>query len=290
MCLTMTACSNDKETISELQNNIAGLQQNISELQADKDKTVEELQQQISELQDTISDLERENSTLTSDTEKYLEQIDELENGASRQLTAILNAYEAGDYEKTISLARAFHKQYNGTPEDTEAQNTLKLAQAEINRIEAEKKAEEARKAAELAKSTEQKVHEIIQVHELNIDEIDSAGGVDVEIAWTNKSSKTVKYITFVVAPYNAVGDLVHSEIGNKTSVRLQETGPIATGEGSKWFDSIYADLRGWIGSYWSNVWYNYSVDTLKFEGIEIEYMDGTTEEIKGDALNYVFW
>lgn len=53
-----------------------------------------------------------------------------------------------------------------------------------------------------------------------------SAGGVDVKIYWRNDTGKTIKYITFTVTPYNAVGDQVYSEIANKSVEKLRITGP----------------------------------------------------------------
>jgi hypothetical protein len=80
----------------------------------------------------------------------------------------------------------------------------------------------------------------------------------------------------FSVDPYNAVGDIVKSEIGGTTTVRGQLTGPINKGEGSKG------------ESYWDNAWYNNTIKTVKLISVEIEYMDGTKVALKDDSLKYI--
>ncbi len=96
-----------------------------------------------------------------------------------------------------------------------------------------------------------------------------SAGGVDVHITFINKSDKTIKYVTFGVAPYNAVGDRVSSEIGDRSFARLETTGPYKPGHGSS-------------SGYWGCIWYNYSIRRIKLNNVEIEYMDGTEEAFFG--------
>ena len=92
-----------------------------------------------------------------------------------------------------------------------------------------------------------------------------SAGGVDVEIHFKHEGSTAtgdVKYITFTVVPYNAVGDVMSSEIGNKSKTNLRLTGPIAARKES--------------GGIWENVWYNSTITRSIITGIKIEYMTGT--------------
>lgn len=96
---------------------------------------------------------------------------------------------------------------------------------------------------------------------------------------------KEIKYLYFEVVPYNAVGDIVRSDIGGKTTARLKITGPYAPGAGD-------AQIIGnkWYGSFWEAVWYNNTVTKLKFTKIEIQYMDGTSAIIQDDDLNYVIY
>lgn len=251
---------------------------------SDLKNQIEAQNSQISELNSQNSKLEESNQSLSSDIngyisqiDEYTSQIDELENGLPRKMNELLNAYEDGRYEKAVTLACIIHNNYNGTPEDEKAQQIMKKAQDEIDKAEAEEKAEAERKAAEAAKSEAEKVHEIIQVQELAVDRINFANGVDVRISWRNCSPKTIKYITFVVNPYNAVGDRVRCEITNSDSQWLQVTGPIEQSYVSKYY-------------YWDAVWYNSTVKTLKFSSIEIEYTDGTKTKLSGDKLDYVIW
>lgn len=95
-----------------------------------------------------------------------------------------------------------------------------------------------------------------------------SAGGVDVYIAFRNKGEKTIKYVVFTVIPKNAVGDVVECEISGKSTANLKFTGPLAP-------NSISGG--GWVS--WGTVWYNYTLTTAVMTKIQIEYMDGTTEE-----------
>ena len=91
-----------------------------------------------------------------------------------------------------------------------------------------------------------------------------SAGGVDCNILWKNTSNKTVKYARFTVAPYNAVDDMVESEIGGETYKTLKATGPIKPGE-----------TEGY-GKIWECIWYNSTISYMKITGIELEFMDGS--------------
>lgn len=101
-----------------------------------------------------------------------------------------------------------------------------------------------------------------------------SAGGVDVHITFINKSDRTFKYVTFGVTPYNAVGDKVSSEIGDKSSARLKSTGPYEPGHGNR------------SGYHWDCIWYNYSIRSIKLNNVEIEYMDGKEEEFEGEWID----
>lgn len=262
----------------------------LSELQSDvseKENLISEKNTKIADLENDVKALEENNKKLNDEKTALEEKVDELENGASRLLSDVNNAFESKDYKKTIEVANELHKKFNGSNEDIKAQAVAKQAQAEIDKIEAEKKAEEERKAAEAAKSVEDKVHEIIRVYELNVDDINSADGVDVEITWINKSDKTIKYIVFEVVPYNAVDDIVKCRIRNKSTSRLQSTGPFATGEGDAYYSSYSNE---WWGGIWEAVWYNNTVVRLEFKKIEIEYIDGTTETLSGDELKYVIY
>lgn len=115
-----------------------------------------------------------------------------------------------------------------------------------------------------------------IRVSSVWCDSPDYAGGVDVYIRFTNTSSKTIKYITWKVTPYNGVGDIAASEIGNKKTTELSDTGPYAPGGGHG------SEL------YWRAVWYNSTIKTIVLNEISIEYTDGSTKTISGSDVSRV--
>lgn len=116
----------------------------------------------------------------------------------------------------------------------------------------------------------------------------DSAGGVDVFIDIYNNSNKTIKSITYTVRPYNAAGQVVSSEIGNKTDANLKFTGPVAPHEFSKTeykLDSYISDSKiiyddNWYYHYWSTVWYNQSIASIRLISARIQYTDGTVSTL----------
>ena len=98
-----------------------------------------------------------------------------------------------------------------------------------------------------------------------------SVGGVDIYIAPRITTPKTIKYIYFEVEPYNAVGDIQHSEVGWTSTKSMQVTGPISWGDKpSKWS--------------WDTVWYNHSIHCIELLTVVVEYMDGSLETYKDDA------
>lgn len=273
-CVSQSDYDNMEKQLLEYDKQISDLKKDVSE----KDATIKELNRNITEIDEENVELRSNIEELNRDIDVLNEKIDELENGSSRLLIEIKNTYESGNYQKTISLADEFHKKYNGTADDIEAQNLRNKAQAALDKEEQERQQEEERKKAEAAKSEKERVHSLIRVYNLTVDDIDSVGGVDVKISWVNNSDKVIKYIYFDVKAYNAVGDAVESEIGGYMVGNLKDTGPYNHGEG---------DIAGGI---WENVWYNNTVVRLEFSNILIEYMDGTKETISDDSLQYVIY
>lgn len=88
-----------------------------------------------------------------------------------------------------------------------------------------------------------------------------SANGNMLQWGFQNLSNKTIKYITFTVYYYNAVGDLVEDNISGKTSGTFKITGPIDPKENVMFRDVLM-----------------YSKTCTKFyiSDVKIEYMDGT--------------
>lgn len=147
---------------------------------------------------------------------------------------------------------------------------------------------------------------------------INSVGGASPHIIWRNDSGKTIKYITFTAIPYNAVGDVVSSSIGGKTTAQLQVTGPIETfnnetdinysdfyyrnsipyvqrssdgyyvthWSGSKYYliESDYQNVFN-IRSEWDSIWYNESIDHIQILKVYIVYMDGSTETLTSPKI-----
>lgn len=234
-----------------------GINMQLSELQSEvseKEILISEKDTKIADLENCVKALEENNKKISDEKTALEEKVDELENGASRLLSEVNNAFESKDYKKAIDVANELHKKFNGSNEDIKAQAVAKQAQAEIDRIEAEKKAEKERKDAEAAKSLEDKIKENIRIGGVVVDDINSADGVSIKIFWRNESNKDIKYLTFSVTPYNAVGDKVSSYIGGKTTVNCKITGPLPT-------SSTQIDIR-----HLDNCFYYYSpVDSWEY-------------------------
>ncbi len=129
-------------------------------------------------------------------------------------------------------------------------------------------------------------VRNLIQIRSVYVDDINSAGGVDMEIQWKNTSNKTIKYIYFDAKPYNAVGDIVPCEIRGYKLFTGYCTGPFEPEYTSWW----YYDGTYYGGSHWSNCWYNNSVKTISITEIRIIYTDNTKETIAGNFVDYAFY
>lgn len=88
-----------------------------------------------------------------------------------------------------------------------------------------------------------------------------SANGNMLQWGFQNLSDKTIKYITFTVYYYNAVGDLVEDNIRGKTSGTFRITGPIKPKE-----NVIFRDI----------LMYSSTCVQFYITDVKIEYMDGT--------------
>lgn len=129
----------------------------------------------------------------------------------------------------------------------------------------------------------------VIRIENLRSVPPNSAGGVEVRLAWRNLSpTKTVKYATFEVVPYNAVDDSVESEIGGKILARLEDVGPVAPGKWSGVADGDSETASRFDTVDWENVWYNSTIVRVELRRVRIEYMDGSKVTIQGNALRDV--
>jgi len=122
---------------------------------------------------------------------------------------------------------------------------------------------------------TEETIQQVIQIHDVYVDDIDSAEGVDMRISWTNTSDKTIKYVHFYVVPYNAVGDPMYCDIRDYSRFDAYVTGPCEPG-----YEGYYKIGDIYYGNLWEDVWYNGSISTIELVGIKIIYMDGSVIDI----------
>lgn len=102
----------------------------------------------------------------------------------------------------------------------------------------------------------------------------DSAGGFDVQIKIKNIGTKTIKYVTLFMVPYNAVGDVVACEVRREAERNVRFTGPLASDKTT--------------GGWWNNAWYNTSIKGAVITKAVVEYMDGTVETIPGNTIGQV--
>tara|TARA_B100000902_G_scaffold106408_1_gene108293 strand:- start:47 stop:931 length:885 start_codon:yes stop_codon:yes gene_type:complete len=104
-----------------------------------------------------------------------------------------------------------------------------------------------------------------IEIESIIVSNINSAGGVDIEINWhyLNKK-KDIKYIVFTVMAFNSVGDAVSGSYSG-SKVNLEATGPIEAGAYTKY--NNYG---------WENVWYNNTISCAKIVKVNVTYMDGS--------------
>ena len=134
---------------------------------------------------------------------------------------------------------------------------------------------------------TKNEVQSLVKVYSVFVDEINSAGGVDMKIAWENTSSKTIKYIYFTVEAYNAVDDKVYCEIGDYNEFTGYSTGPFETGYTNLLYDDWEDEYS--IDTYWENCYYNSDIRYFVLTNIRIVYMDNTEENINKDYVDYSF-
>ncbi len=112
----------------------------------------------------------------------------------------------------------------------------------------------------------------VISNLEVSLKEPNSAGGCDLYVYYTNKSTKTIKYFRFFALFYNRVNDLVRCDVRKDFSISGKETGPIETMKNG--------------GGKWECVIYNQSASKAELNSIDIDYMDGSTESIKSSDIN----
>ena len=117
---------------------------------------------------------------------------------------------------------------------------------------------------------SENEVQSLIKVYDVFVSDIDSADGVDMQIAWENTSSKTIKYIYFTVQAYNAVDDKVACEIRGSYQFVGESTGPFASG----YTNLIYNDQKDSysVSTVFENCYYNANIRYFEITNIHIIY------------------
>lgn len=100
----------------------------------------------------------------------------------------------------------------------------------------------------------------------------DNAGGNSIRYDIKNCGEKPIKYYELFFTAQNAVGDSVADSMTNLTLRSGKGTGPIARGGVQK--NNVF---RG--------IFYNSSVVRATLVKADIEYMDGTHEEIDGSQI-----
>lgn len=284
-----------EKAVSELQESEYAQLEHISVLEGAR-ATYEQLveEKRISENEETISEIER--------------AIDAIGTVTLEREGAIISARTsynmANDEVKTAIMNYEILEQAEAQLSDLKVQNAIflisQIGQVTLDseeEIEAAKTAYDALHANEKARvtnfaeledaserfvglQTENRVRNIIRVTKLQVSSPNSAGGVSLYIGFRNMSDRVIKYITFEVVPYNAVGDIAYCEIRHYSNFRGRDTGPYEKGEG----------LLGNNSGYWDCAWYNYDITDVKLISIDIEYMDGTRESLSGDDIDCVFF
>lgn len=109
---------------------------------------------------------------------------------------------------------------------------------------------------------------------------MDSAGGIEVSIKFTNCSSRRVKYVYFTGYFLNAVGDKCRNEIGGSTVWKYTGVGPVSR------IPDTPNNYGSHIKSFHSDPpFYSKTARKLILSSVTIEYMDGQKTVLSGSEL-----
>lgn len=103
----------------------------------------------------------------------------------------------------------------------------------------------------------------ILTIDRINID-INSVGGVETNITYTNHTDKQIAYIYFTIKYYDRMGYAAYCSIKDTAVQRLKVTGPIEAGKTDT--------------SYWDPIIYNSATAVSQPQKIEIIFTDGTKQ------------
>jgi hypothetical protein len=105
------------------------------------------------------------------------------------------------------------------------------------------------------------------------ISEVNSAGGVEPYFVFLNPNANTpIKYIDVRAQLFNAVGDVVSSDIGGKTSAVMNFTGPLSNSDGEQRAD-------------WGPVWYNTTGKCIRVSSVAVTFTNGKSMKFDGKNL-----
>lgn len=239
-------------------------------------KNLSQSNEKVVKLEDEIKKTTKDLSESLDKIAKLESELDSLKNGAQMSIIEIRKHHAANNLDMVIELSGKLNEKFPGTPEDIEAQTLVKEIQDIRDKEAIRIKKEQEKILAEQNKSAKEKVRSILRISKLFASKPNSANGVDLNIYWKNNSDKVIKYIVFQVEAYNAVNDIVFSEIGSHSKYNAQDTGPYKKGEGESG------------DSYWENAWYNSTIKSVKLTNVDIEYMDGTKINITKDDLEHI--
>ena len=110
-------------------------------------------------------------------------------------------------------------------------------------------------------------------VKDFGISEVNSAGGVEPYFVFFNpNASVPIKYINIRALLYNAVGDVISSDIGSKTTAGMSYTGPLLNSDGEQ-------------RAKWGPIWYNTTGDCMKVNSIVVTFTNGKVSSFEGKNL-----
>lgn len=117
-----------------------------------------------------------------------------------------------------------------------------------------------------------------------------SANGVDVYLGFKNLSDKEIKYVKFIITPYNRVNDILKCTIRNISQANLRYTGPLKPGGDNgtyctRPFGEMTSDIVWHNEIVFKNVWYNPQIAEIKIESIILTFTDDSKHEISGSKL-----
>lgn len=110
-------------------------------------------------------------------------------------------------------------------------------------------------------------------VKDFGINKVNSAGGVEPYFVFYNPNKASpIKYLRAQITLFNAVGDILSSSIGAKTTAGISYTGPLTNADGETRVD-------------WGPIWYNTTGDCIRVESMQVTFMDGKATTFVGKNL-----